>query len=157
MLVWAVVPAAFAVPFGVAELAGEDRATAAPASSVGRFPLERTAETFEPAARTEVVRGLGAAAPLPELRRTRTRRARSQRPATVQTTRAAAPRVPADTSPVIASQPTRPAAPAPAPSAAAPAPAPVRPAPARPAPAPAAPARPAPDDFDSGESFDSTG
>jgi hypothetical protein len=152
-----VIVAAFAAPFAVLALTGDDGPTPATARTASGFPLERVAEDFEPPARTAVVRDFRAAAPLPELRRQRARRAPAPRRTAPRGGGSAATRAPSSPSSGGATRAptsTPPAAPAPAPPPPPPATTPARSAPA---PAPAAPSRPAPDDFDSGESFDSTG
>jgi hypothetical protein len=156
LLAAVVLAAAFAAPFAVLGMTGDEGPTPATARTTSGFPLDRVAENFDPPARTAVVRDFRGVAPLPALRRQRARRAPAPRRPAARSDSAAA-RAPSSAASGGASQAPA-AAPAPAPAAAPPAstPAPVRRTPA-PAPAPAAPPRPAPDDFDSGESFDSTG
>ena len=152
---------AFATSLGITGALADKRSAAAmePADA---FPFERTAQDLRPTRRRVTVDGLGTAAPLPSMRRAARPRpvaaGKSLRTSRFTSTTPASTTAPATLPPSGVSAPAREvSAPRPVTDTPSPAPARSRPAPARPAPARPAPARPAPDDFDSGESFDSTG
>ncbi len=172
--------AAFGLAFGAGRAAQPDAEPVTVDRSA--FPLDRRAQPFTPKSSVVAIRRLQPAEALPQMvQRPRTKRPRNTFPVSPRGRGSQLPEqsggsAPGSGSPAGSVAPTPapapvPARPAPAPAPASPAPAPA-PAPAAPAPAPASPAPaprppappppppppPAPvDDFDSDDSFDSSG